>query len=112
MRKWWLLGVAVIAVGYPLSYGIRPPSGADLIAAARGADRIVVVPSPMTTRDGRLDLLSFELHGEELVRELLQEIEIVPPETQMVGPFVQTKGFSCACDGDFHINIYRGESLR
>ena len=54
----------------------------------------------MTTRDGRLDLLSFELHGEELVRELLQEIEIVPPETQMVGPFVQTKGFSCACDGD------------
>jgi hypothetical protein len=115
MRKWWILGLAVILVGYPLSQGTKNsvPNTGQLVAAARDADRIVVVPTPMTARPDRPDLPSIELHGEDRVTELLQQVDLIPPKVEMTFPgIVSVRGFACACDGDFHINLYRGESLR
>ena len=92
---------------------LRVPGTADLIAAAKDADRIVVVPTRMTTQEGKLDIPSSELHGEELVRELLEQIELIPPETEVGFLFIRgMKCFRCMCDGDFHINLYRGDTLR
>lgn len=109
MRKWWILGVAVILLIYPLFRAVATttPSTAQLRRAAEGADRVVIVSTPMTSQ-----LRSVEFHGAATVASLLAEIDVQPPESEgLVPSLFGTRCVYCMCDGDFHINFYRGESL-
>jgi hypothetical protein len=113
MKKWWITGIFVILLGIPLANAARSstPSSRDLLLAAKGSDRIVVMPTRNVSGEGRPILPSFEIHGEEAVIDLLNQIDIVPPKVTNYGIMLSVENFACMCDGDFHIQAYRGEKL-
>jgi hypothetical protein len=113
MKKWWIAGILVIAGGVVLANAGRAhvPSTKQLLGAARGADRVLIVPTHMISGEGRPLLPSFEIQGEEQVADFLQQIDIVQPEFANFGVTTSMESFRCGCDGDFHFQVYRGEYL-
>jgi hypothetical protein len=109
MKKWWFLGIAVMLSPYlVIVFRTNMDFKHRILTAARGADRVVITPTDMVTCSAP-DTPSTELQGEEQVLDLLNQIEVVPPEKVWGG--LGEKGFRCMCDGDFHLDAYRGDTL-
>src|SRR5438128_1258051 len=86
-------------------HSIRP-SLARLLSAAKGADRIVVVAGIVggTPEDeSRMGKPVFEIRGAEQVRDMLDQVEWIAPKGGI--------SFKCMCDGEYHLDLYRGETL-
>jgi hypothetical protein len=105
MKKWWFLGIAVMLSPYILTaFRANLDYKQRLLAAARGADRVVITPAGVATE---YKMPSIELQGEAEVLELLSQFDVEPLETRP-GKRISIR---CACDGDFHIDAYRGDTL-
>ena len=83
------------------------PNRADLAAAVAGADRVVVTPGLLEPRQEDLARPVFEVRGEGEASALMSEIDFVPPAHGLLW----SEGFRCTCDGQYHLDFYRGAQL-
>lgn len=97
---------ALCALGVRQSV-LEEPSAERLRAAADGADRLVVRPQWAPVNDSPADVPPVEIVGAGVIEELWDLLEWTPPELPPGGvTFVR-----CGCDGEFHLDFYKGKKL-
>lgn len=102
--RWGLLTVLALLLALGLcAHLLQTPCRPDVLrACAAGADRVVIKPASMVAGT-KYAQPAVEIAGADQVNELLGLIDFELPEGNAC--------FHCMCDGDYHIDFYRGDAL-
>ena len=95
-----LAGVLMLAF-LIIRHGV--PTRDELLQAARGADRIEVT---LPAASGSATKV-FEIRGAKNVTAMLDTVDWHDPPLSLNG----MRAVRCCCDGSYHVNLYRGETL-